>query len=312
MTRRLREIAEPFVAAAPAGARVRTRLKVSPEDEAVLRAVGSHLGTHAGRDLATRCAEGRLDATGRAASRAARKRALTAASSSRWAGAITRTSEDAWQLADRNLRSERAGLLARVRRIEARLAVQAGTRGGRARGYATPAERHGKTIRLKALKARLGDVERRIADGTPSVVRGGKRLLGKRLGLADAGLTESQWRQEWESARLFITADGEKDKAWGNETLRWHPGENWLEIKLPAPLARLANRPHGRDRLCGQVTSSYRGGEVAAQAPPGPSATTSAVTREQAAGTWTPRGRPRPVRCRCCRACGNRLSSRWT
>ncbi len=28
----LREIAAPFVAAAPAGARVRTRLRVSPED----------------------------------------------------------------------------------------------------------------------------------------------------------------------------------------------------------------------------------------------------------------------------------------
>ena len=215
--------------------------------------MGSHLGTLAGRGLAARCAEGRLDAKGRAQSRAARKRTLTAASSSRWAGAITRTSEDAWQLADRNLRAERATLLARIRRIEGRLAVQAGTQSGRARGYATPAERHGKTIRLKALKARLGDVERQIADGTPSVVRGGKRLLGKRLSLADAGFTESQWRREWESARLFITADGEKDKTWGN-----------------------------------------------------------AVTREQAAGTWTPRGRPRPVPCRRWRTCGNRPSSRWT
>ena len=40
----LREIAVPFVAAAPVGARVRTRLRVSPQDDAVLRAVGSHLG----------------------------------------------------------------------------------------------------------------------------------------------------------------------------------------------------------------------------------------------------------------------------
>jgi hypothetical protein len=37
---RLREIAAPFVAAAPAGARVRTRLHVSGQDEVVLRAVG--------------------------------------------------------------------------------------------------------------------------------------------------------------------------------------------------------------------------------------------------------------------------------
>jgi hypothetical protein len=41
---RLREIAEPFVAALPAGARVRTRLRLSAQDEAVLRAVGRHLG----------------------------------------------------------------------------------------------------------------------------------------------------------------------------------------------------------------------------------------------------------------------------
>ena len=67
----LRPIAGPFVAAAPAGARVRTRLRVSAQDEAVLRAVGAHLGSLAGRDLAARCAEGRLDAKGRAASRAA-------------------------------------------------------------------------------------------------------------------------------------------------------------------------------------------------------------------------------------------------
>ncbi|HEY1665224.1 MAG TPA: transposase, partial [Trebonia sp.] len=75
---RLREIAAPFVAGAPAGARVRTRLRVSPEGAAVLRAVGSHLGSLAGRDLAARCAQGRLDASGRAISRRERKRALTA------------------------------------------------------------------------------------------------------------------------------------------------------------------------------------------------------------------------------------------
>ena len=74
-------------------------------------------------------------AKGRAASRRARKRSLTAGSSSRWAGAITRTSEDAWQLAERNLRAGRQTLRARVRRIEARLAVPAGGRKGHTRGY---------------------------------------------------------------------------------------------------------------------------------------------------------------------------------
>ena len=101
----LRRMAVPFVAAAPAGARVRARLRPSPGDEAVLRAVGAHLGSLAGKDLAARCAEGRLDARGSARSRAARKQALTAESSSRWAGAITRTSEDQVRLAGQNLRA---------------------------------------------------------------------------------------------------------------------------------------------------------------------------------------------------------------
>jgi hypothetical protein len=269
VTRALREIAAPFVTAAPAGARVRTRLRVSSEDAGVLRAVGRHLGSLAGRDLAARCAEGKLDARGRAASRAVRKRALTAASSSRWAGAITRTSEDAWQLAARNLAAERGTLKARVRKIEAHLAAPAGKKTGRVSGYATPAERHGKAIRLKALKSRLARVEQQIEDGRVSVTRGGRRLMRARLNLAGAGLTEAQWRQRWEAARLFLTADGEKDKPWGNETIRWHPDEGWLEVKLPAPLAYLANRPHGRYRLSCEVRFGHRGDEVAAQAATG-------------------------------------------
>jgi hypothetical protein len=117
MTVSLRPIATPFVAAAPGGARVRARLRVCAQDEAVLWAAGAYLGSLAGRDLAARCAEGRLDAKGQARSRAVRKRALTAASSSRWAGAITRTSEDQLRLAGQNLRAERTSLQARIGRI---------------------------------------------------------------------------------------------------------------------------------------------------------------------------------------------------
>jgi hypothetical protein len=269
VTASLRPVAVPFVADAPSGTRVQARLRPSPEDETVLRVAGSHLGALAGRDLAIRCAEGRLDARDRARSRAVRKRALTAGSSSRWAGAITRTSQDAYRLADQNLRAEKSSLTARVRRIEARLAIQADGKAGKTRGYATAAERHSKMVRLQALRARLGRVRRQLDSGTVSVVRGGKALLRKRNNLADAGLTEARWRREWESARLFLTADGEKDKAWGNETIRWNPDEGWLEIRLPAPLAGLANQPHGRYRLSCPARFSYRGDEVAAQAATG-------------------------------------------
>jgi hypothetical protein len=284
VSRRLREIAAPFVAAAPAGARVRARLRVCGQDEVVLRAVGRYLGSLAGRDLAARCAEGRLDAKGRAESRRERKRALTAESSSRWAGAITRTSEDAWQLASRSLAAERASLKARVRKVEARLAVQAGEQHGRTRGYATPAERHSKALRLKTLKARLARVERRLDAGAVPVTRGGKNLLRKRNNLAAAGLTEAQWREEWEASRLFLTADGEAAKLWGNETIRVNPDEGWLELKLPAPLAGLANRPSGRYRLACAVEFSYRGDEVAAQASAG--AVRYDISTDPKTGRW--------------------------
>ena len=284
MTGSLRPVAAPFVAAAPGGARVRARLRLPPGDEAVLRAVGEHLGSLAGRDLAARCAEGRLDARGRARSRAARKRALTAGSSSRWAGAITRTSEDQVRLAGQNLRACRASLQVRIGRIQARLAVPAGGKSGRVRGYATAAERHAKAVRLRSLQARLARVERQLEAGTVSVVRGGKALLRKRGSLAAAGLTQARWRQQWESARLFLTADGEAAKAWGNETIRWHPDEGWLEIKLPALLAHLANQAHGRYRLACPVAFSYRGDEVAAQAASG--AVRYDISHDPARGRW--------------------------
>ena len=280
----LRRIAGPFVAAAPAGARVRTRLRVSPHDEAVLWVAGAHLGSLAGRDLAARCAEGQLDAMGRAGSRARRKKALTAQSSSRWAGAITRTSEDQVRLAGQNLRAERNTLQARIRRIQVRLPVPAGGVAGRVHGYATAAERHAKAVRLQVLQARLAGVNRRLEAGTVSVVRGGKALLRKRGSLTQAGVSEARWRREWESARLFLTADGEKDKAWGNETIRWNPCEGWLEIKLPVPLAYLANRPHGRYRLSAPVGFCYRGDEVAAQAASG--AVRYDISHDPVRGRW--------------------------
>ncbi len=232
----------------------------------MLRAAGRHLGSLAGRDLAARCAEGRLDVRGKAESRAWRKRALTGDSSSRWAGAITRTSEDQHRLAGQNLEAEAASLRARIRKIEERLTIPVGGRSGKTRGYATPAERHAKDIRLRSLRARLARVERRLAAGSVPVTRGGRALLRKRANLVVARLTEQEWRAEWDAARLFLTADGEKDSLWGNQTIRFNPDEGWVEIKLPAPLSNLANRPHGRYRLSCPVKFTYRGDEVAAQA----------------------------------------------
>src|SRR5215218_6163586 len=125
----MRSIAPPLVVAAPTGARIRTRLRLGARDEQVLRAVGEQLGQLAGWDIAVRCRLGH-----RPDQRADRKRALTAQASSRWAGAITRTSNDQWQRGWRNLLDARAGLRRACRTIGSRLAVRAGGRHGRVRG----------------------------------------------------------------------------------------------------------------------------------------------------------------------------------
>jgi hypothetical protein len=226
----------------------------------VLQTVGEYLGRLAGVDLARRCAVG-PGADGRTG----RKRALTVASSSRWAGAITRTSNDQWQRGWRNLLDARAGLCRAIRVIQLRLAVPVGERTGRTRGYATPHERWAKQQRLQHLQARLARVDHRLAEGRVSVVRGGRRLAKVRHRLTDARLTEGQWRQRWVADRWFLTADGEADKQLGNETVRVDPEAGWLELKLPLPLSHLANTAHGRYRLSCPVRFSHRADEWAAQ-----------------------------------------------
>lgn len=260
----MRSITPPFVVVPPTGARIRTRLRVNAPDERVLREVGAHLGRLAGTDLAIRCRLGHRDDR-----RVDRKRALTKASSSRWAGTLTRTSNDQWQRGWRNLHDARISLRRTIRAIDRRLVAPVGGHHGRVRGYATKAEHWQKQRRRQLLAARLARVEARIQNERVSVVRGGRRLVKTRQRLVDAALSEQQWRQRWEAGRLFLCADGEADKAWGNETIRVHPGAEWLDIKLPAPLVGLANRPHGRYRLSCPIRFTHRGDEWAAQAASG-------------------------------------------
>lgn len=146
----MRSIREAFVVAPPTGARIRTRLRPTGNDEDVLRIVGAHLGRLASADLAVRCRLGRGTTQ-----RTARKRALTAQSTSRWAGSITRTSNDQWERALANLADHRVGLRRAVRVITARLAVPIGTTHGRIRGYASATERTAKQRRLQHLVAQL-------------------------------------------------------------------------------------------------------------------------------------------------------------
>ena len=291
MSHRLRPLAVPFLVKPPRGVRVRSRLRVSDRDALVLWALGLYLGRLANQDLALRCGQGTAGGDGRTE----RKRALTGEASSRWAGAITRTSNDQWERGLRNRRDQQLGLLRAIANIERRLAAPVGARGGHSRGYASQAERFQKQRRLQMLKARLAQLEARLVAGRVSVTRGGRELARLRHNLEPAGLSEARWRERWEAERLFITADGEADKHLGNETMPWHPEQQWLEIKL----AGLPSWPTVPTAATGSTARSASGIE-APRSPARPglgrSATTSATSRSAGAGTWTPPGGCRQVR----------------
>ncbi|MFD7402286.1 IS200/IS605 family accessory protein TnpB-related protein [Streptomyces sp. NPDC059866] len=254
----LREVAAPFVVAGPSGVAVRDRLKhLTTVDEEVLRLVGDHLGALASRDLKARCAAG-LDHDTDAW--AERKRILTTQSSSRWAGSITKATHDQWALARRAQLAHIQNLEAGVRTIAHRLSLPVGEKGTKHSpgGYHSRQEWFAKSRRLHVLEDRLGAARADWQAGLVRVVRGGKQLLNTRHHLQAARLTEAEWRRRWQAGRRFLTADGESGKRYGNETLRVTP-DGEVSIKLPAPLAHLANAPHGRYVLAARVAFAHRG-----------------------------------------------------
>ena len=155
---KLRKLAPPFVAAPPAGARIRTSVHVDDTEHPVLAQIGAHLGQLAGRDLAARC---KLGAGSKHLARADRKRALTPLSSSRWAGTITRRSADMWERQLLNYQDELTDKQDAIKAIEKRLDAPAGSPAG----YATPQERFAKQKRLQALRRRAAWLEQRIESG---------------------------------------------------------------------------------------------------------------------------------------------------
>jgi IS605 OrfB family transposase len=246
----MRQIADPVVAAAPSGVRIRTRIRLTAQEAVALTAIGELLGSLYRDELATRIRCGVLDREGHAAWRAQRKQALTAMSSSRWSGAITRAVEDQYQLGMRGLAAHVADLRAAVEVLAARCALPPGElappddgveadcsngRSRRRRGYRSAGERFTKTRRLAVLRDRLITAEHALAAGCPSIVVGGKRLWRNRTHLEATDMTEQQWRDRWEASRLFLTADGESGKAGGNETIRVDEAGR-LRIKTPAAL----------------------------------------------------------------------------
>ncbi|MEU9201276.1 IS200/IS605 family accessory protein TnpB-related protein [Streptomyces sp. NPDC048332] len=259
----VRELAASFVAPGPSGVAVRDRLKhLTAQDVHVLRAVGAHQGALASRDLKARCADGPDHST---ESWAGRKRELTKVSSSRIAGAITKATHDQWALARRCQAAHIRSLEAGIKVLKHRLSLPVGEKGTKRApgGYRSRGEWFHKSRRLKALEHRHAAAVRDWQAGWVRVVRGGKRLLTTRHHLAEAGLTEGEWRERWEAERWFLAADGESGKRYGNETIRVTP-DGQVSIKLPAPLTHLANTKHGRYTLTSTtVAFAHRGVEWA-------------------------------------------------
>jgi IS605 OrfB family transposase len=246
--RSLRRISDPVVAAAPSGVRIRTRIRPNSDEAQALLAIGEFLGSVYRGELAGRIRLGRMDRAAHAVWRAQRKQAITAVSSSRWAGAITRAIEDQYQLGMRGLAAHVADLRSAIAVLEQRCAVrpgelapidgeEAGRRGRsrRRRGYRSAGERFSKARRLAVLRGRLITAQDALVAGRPSMVVGGRRLWRNRTHLQAAGMSAQQWRDRWDAARLFLTADGESGKAGGNETIRVDASGR-LRIKTPAAL----------------------------------------------------------------------------
>jgi hypothetical protein len=244
-TKPLRTIAESFVVAPPTGTCTLTRLNPTPDEAVALRQVGIHLGRLFRRDVVERIRIGRVPAA--LNKRAERKRNLTAHTSSRWAGAITRAAEDQYQLGMRAVADEVFMLESATRllrnRLSAPLLDAATVSGGRAlkptgkatTGYRNAGERAAKTVRLHILEARLAVATDRRNAGNPRVVIGGGKLWRNRQNLAAAGMTEPQWRARWDAARMFLTADGETGAPFGNQTIRVET-DGSVVVKVPADL----------------------------------------------------------------------------
>jgi IS605 OrfB family transposase len=145
-----------------------------------------------------------------------------------------------------------------------RLSLPLGEKGSKkaAGGYRSKGEWFQKTRRLAILEHRLGVARTDREAGVVHVVRGGRKLLSNRHNLEAAQLTEAEWRQHWEAERWFLAADGESGKRFGNETIRVTP-EGEVSIKLPAPLADLANARHGRYVFAAKIAFKHRGDEWA-------------------------------------------------
>ena len=76
--------------------------------------------------------------------------------------------------------------------------------------------RYAKQQVMLVMQQRVAWLEYRLTAGRMSIVRGGRGLLNNRNNLQAAELTAQHWREQWDAARWFFTADGDSAYRWGN------------------------------------------------------------------------------------------------
>ena len=252
-----------------AGASTKTRLRVTPDERALLWEIGEHL-------TAMRVADLKAALAGEKQNPRSKRLMAKFGVSSRYAETACVDNDAAVKAARECLWNRRSGLRAAVATLQRRTAAPSrrlcgcGDRAGcgacRA-GYATENERIQKRRRLDVLRGELARVERQLAAKRYPVVLGTRRLLSTRHHLAKAGLDAAAWRERWEQQRAWFGAIGNTGKAGGNPCLTLSTGADgrlYMTVSVPRPVAAHLGVPT-RVRLTHPVEVTFLGDELRAR-----------------------------------------------
>jgi hypothetical protein len=251
------------VVPAPAGRAVRTRLRVTSDEAALLEAVGEHLTRLRLADL--RGAAAGVPANNRA-------RALGGQAHSRYLGTLVRDNDSLVRLVRDGLYRHRRELRDAIRTLERRVAAPTWDSccGATKRkhtcdrcrdGYPTRSERAMKCRRLDARRAQLVEVERRLETEDWRLLPGGRRLASTRHHLEQADLTPDQWRAAWSERRFLLGCMGNAGKTGGNPCLSLD-ATGRLTVSVPPPVAAVLGVP-ARVALAAPVVFRHGGAELA-------------------------------------------------
>ena len=218
--------------------------------------------------------------------RAERKQKMTPDTTTRWASTITRVSADMYERGIDNLQDVRDADVKRIGTIRKRLDAvnrdqknqpskpaksrdthktvkyEADEHGQRrkvecrsrkqkvVKPYATKEIKAAKNLKLQKYEARHTDTVKRLNEGRPSIVLGGKPLAKQRHLLdGEPPETREEWLQRWKMSRLFLAADGQSGSIGGNQTIRVLPDDRAdaepdhfkIVMRLPNALRHLSN-----------------------------------------------------------------------